>query len=414
MDKIYDVAVLGGGASGMMAAINAAKLKTKVVILECNDSLGKKILATGNGRCNLSNEEVSAKNYLGNTRFIKSILSKYSNEDACNQFKEMGLGLRVKEGRIYPASNQASSVLAVLCNQLKHLDVEIITGFKVQKLEFDELYKVTSADKRSITAKTVILAMGGKASEIKGSNGDGYYYAEKFGHQITPLFPALAPLHIDPDNLIAGVHGVRLHCHMYLSTSGGVYTHEEGELQINSDGLSGIMIFQVSHVIATELSKGHEVQANLDLVPPIEFDEIYNSLLNTKATMPQTLIHDALVGFLPAALADAIFLAPKTTIGKIDDVLLKFIAAIIKHCPVDFTGTADFKSAQVTAGGISLDDINPKTCESMLQPGLYFSGEIMDVDGICGGYNLLLAWATCAIAGRSAARKAERIGKCSK
>ncbi len=406
MAKIYDVAILGGGASGMMAAIHAAMEGVTVVILECNDSLGRKLLATGNGRCNFSNVIVDETGYLSDDIFVNTLFEGFSGDDTLDFFMNIGIIPIVKDGRLYPSSNQANSILTALTNQIKQLGIEVRNNFKVQKVDFETMYKVTSSEGRSIIAKTVVLAMGGKASEIRGSNGDGYFYAQKFGHTVEDLYPALVPLVIGKFDPILSAAGSRCPCRASLFIDDYCIASEEGELQITSTGLSGIMIFQLSNIAAEELDIGNDVVIELDFIPHIAPEDFAHYLIDMTNNMPRVTIQNFLKGILPEAIATALFPDSFKTLAQIDENLFEEICLSIKEYRTRITDTAGFKAAQVTGGGISLDEIDPKTCESKLQLGFYITGEIMDVNGLCGGYNLQWAWSSGAVAGRAAAKKA--------
>ncbi len=413
---IYDVVVLGGGAAGLMAAIEAAGTGASVALLECNDSLGKKLLATGNGRCNFSNEVVSAEHYFGDERFIDEVLAAYTTEDALRFFVALGIIPVSVEGRLYPNSMKAESVLTALSKAAKALGVEVNTGFKVQGVVGQELpatthegYRIVSASGEEIFTRAVILAMGGKASEIRGSNGDGYYYAKSFGHAITEQRPSLVPLTIADDPLLTAA-GVRCSCQMKLYIDGATSyaAMEAGELQLTSTGLSGVMVFQLSHLAGEALAAGKTVTASLNLLPELDRRALTEYFAHQARAFGAASVIEVLTGILPRALAEAVLVSLgiefETTMGELGGAG-NLIDRLLNY-PVTITGTGTFKQAQVTAGGIATADISPKTCGSMLRPGLYFAGEIMDVDGICGGYNLQWAWSTGALAGRAAGKYA--------
>lgn len=384
-----DVAVIGGGASGIVAAIFAARCGKKVCILEKNPRIGKKILATGNGRCNFTN--INAKDTDYNSDFVGSSLERFSPKSAIAFFEELGLLSKEEaEGRVYPLSGQATAVLDVLRLELSRLSVKEMVDFDVQKIEkTKDGFEIFSRNEK-VKAEKVIVATGGKASPKTGSDGMGYELLKALGHHTTKLVPSLVQLKCEKS-----VGGVRAYGR--VTTQSG--KSDVGEIQFNNYGISGIPVFG----IAKYVKKGEPVF--LDLLPDYKEDEVVKILKNK----PKQTMETYLIGILNKALAH--FLLKECGISPLskmsdtlkNDEIIK-IAKKIKCWRFDVTGTMPWDNAQVTAGGIELSEVNPETMESKLIKNLYITGEVLDIDGPCGGYNLQWAWASGMVAGSEASR----------
>lgn len=384
-----DVAVVGGGASGIMAAIFAARSGRNVCILEKNPRIGKKILATGNGRCNFTNINAKAENY--NSEFVGSAFECFSPKDAISFFEELGLLSKEEaEGRVYPLSGQATAVLDVLRLELERLSVKVITEFDVQNIEKSKDGFVIFSKKEKVQAEKVIVATGGMASPKSGSDGKGYELLKAFGHHTTKLVPSLVQLKTEKS-----VGGVRA----YGKVTTVLGRYDIGEIQFNNYGISGIPVFG----LAKHVKKGEPVF--LDLLPDYTEDEVV-SILKKR---PNQTMETYLIGILNKALAHFFLkecgISPlsRTSDTLKNDEIIK-IAKKIKNWRFDVTGTMPWDNAQVTSGGIELSEIDPCTMESKLVKNLYITGEVADIDGPCGGYNLQWAWASGKLAGSEASR----------
>lgn len=383
-----DIAVIGGGASGIMAAIFAARGGKKVCILEKNPRIGKKILATGNGRCNFTNINTKKQDY--NSEFVGPALMRFSPHAVISFFEEIGLLSREEaEGRVYPLSGQATAVLDVLRLELARLSVKEITDFDVERIEKAGDGFVIFSKNEKIDAKKVIVATGGMASPKSGSDGKGYELLKAFGHHTTKLVPSLVQLKTEKS-----VGGVR--AYGKVTTVSG--KSETGEIQFNNYGISGIPVF----CLAKYVKKGESVF--LDLLPDYTEDEVVKILKNR----PKQTMETYLIGILNKTLAH--FLLKEcgiSPLSKMSDTLkedeIKEIAKKIKAWRFDVTGVMPWDNAQVTAGGIELSEVDPDTMESKLCKNLYITGEVLDIDGPCGGYNLQWAWASGKLAGSEAA-----------
>ncbi len=384
-----NVAVIGGGASGILAAIFAARSGAAVTILEKNPRIGKKILATGNGRCNFTNVNACTDDY--NSDFVQYALEKFTPADVIDFFEELGLLSREEaEGRVYPLSGQGAAVLDVLRLELSRLSVKIVAEFDVEKIEKKgDLFEITSKN-QTVKADKVIVATGGMASPKSGSDGKGYELLKRFGHKTTKLIPSLVQLKTEKS-----VGGVRAYGKVTIEN--GIC--ETGEIQFNNYGISGIPVFS----IAKYVKKGESVF--LDLLPDYTEEEVFGVLKKR----PKQTMESYLIGILNKALGQ--FLLKECGISPLskmsddlrDDEIMR-IAKKIKCWRFDVTGTMPWENAQVTSGGIELSEIDEKTMESKLIKGLYVTGELLDIDGPCGGYNLHWAWASGKLAGSEAAR----------
>ncbi len=384
-----NVAVIGGGASGILAAILAARNGASVTILEKNPRIGKKILATGNGRCNFTNVNACTDDY--NSDFVQYGLDNFTPTDAIRFFEELGLLSRTEaEGRVYPLSGQATAVLDVLRLELSRLSVNVFPEFDVEKIDKKSDVFEISSKSQTIKADKVIVATGGMASPKSGSDGKGYELLKAFGHKTTKLIPSLVQLKTEKS-----VGGVR--AYGKVTTQNGM--SETGEIQFNNYGISGIPVFGIAKFV----KKGEAVF--LDLLPDYTEDEVFGILKNR----PKQTMESYLIGILNKALGQ--FLLKECGISPLskmsdtlrDDEIMR-IAKKIKSWRFDVTGTMPWENAQVTSGGIELSQINEKTMESKLVKGLYITGELLDIDGPCGGYNLHWAWASGRLAGSEAAR----------
>ena len=346
-------------------------------------------MATGNGRCNFTNVNACADNY--NSDFVQYALDKFTPTDVIDFFKEEGLLSRTEaEGRVYPLSGQATAVLDVLRLELERLSVKVLAEFDEEKIEKkDDIFEISSQNQR-MKANKVIIATGGMASPKSGSDGKGYELLKDFGHKTTKLIPSLVQLKTEKS-----VGGVR--AYGKVTTQSGI--SETGEIQFNNYGISGIPVFG----IAKYVKKGETVF--LDLLPDYTEEEVFGIL----KTRPKQTMETYLIGILNKALGQFLLIeCGISPLSKMSDTLrddeMMRIAKKIKSWRFDVTGTMPWENAQVTSGGIERSEIDEKTMESKLVKGLYVTGELLDVDGPCGGYNLHWAWASGKLAGSEAAR----------
>lgn len=389
------IIVIGAGASGMLAAISAARCGASVTLLEGKEKPGKKLLITGSGRCNLTNLVMDVKRtYHGaEEQFITNILNQFSVKDTLSFFEEIGLKVCDREGYVYPVTGQAQSVLNVLLLELRRLSVKIKYSEKVISIKKkQEIWKV-STQGWTYESDAVILAAGSKAVSGTGSDGSGYILAESVGHSLIKPLPALVPM-MTRATWLKKIAGVRMPAKITLKTETDKYT-ESGELQWTDYGISGIAVFQLSGFAARELDSGRRVTVMLDLLP---FDSEENLYMWAEKHCKGLKYEDVFAGRLPAKaitplLCGAGYTANKNVRGKEEQSLRKVIYDL-KHFVLGITGVKGFENAQVCSGGVNTSEVNAQTLESRIVPGLYIVGELLDVDGICGGYNLQWAWSS--------------------
>ncbi len=411
-----NVFVIGGGASGMVAAIFAAERGHAVTILEHNDKLGKKLFATGNGKCNLTNSTFPPACYRGGEEaFVATVLEAFSPEDTKAFFRRIGLILKEKRGYWYPQSEQAASVVSVLSYELRRLRVRVMTDCEVKKVvrfsneaphfQIEYVHKENGANVAK--ADAVILACGGMAGQNLGAGDWGYRFAKSFGHTVTSLTPALVPLCTE-ERWVRSVSGVRLEVGLTIgSDESNLSVKEKGEIVFADYGISGIPVMQLSRYAADWRRLGHKVYACIDLLPEVSEDSLA-TILNEHfygRIFDGRTAEEALCGILPKKLLYTVLklagIDPVMPAKTVPDNKVSLLVDTIKKLRLSVTGERSYEFAQVTAGGVCLEEVDPTTCESRLVDGLYFTGELLDVDGTCGGYNLQWAWSTGAIAGKS-------------
>ncbi len=397
--KHYNILIIGGGAAGLAAAVSARKQNNniKIAILEKSDRVAKKIHATGNGRCNFTNMDIKSDYFYGERGFVEKVLQKFGTEEAIVFFKELGIMHRVEDGRIYPISNQASAIADCLRLYLMENGVDFITDTFVSDVKkTKDVFSVGD-----LTSDKVIVATGGKASPNLGSDGSGYKLLESFGHKLTKTKPALVSLKTE-NNITKTLKGVKVFARVTLFENGKQVATDRGEILFTDYGVSGIPVMQISRFAQTgmsividmlpDLSKKETIAEIYDRVynlPERDGGELFSGLVNKKIAIPMLKYAEI----------------EKTTVKAknfTDKNILK-CGEFLKQLKLTVLGDNGFENAQVCAGGISLEGFNDETMESKLCEGLYAAGEILDVDAICGGYNLHWAWATGVLAGKSAA-----------
>ena len=400
----YDTIIIGGGAAGMMAGIFAARKGIKVCIVEHMDRVGKKILSTGNGKCNITNMDMTYDKYydLSQEDFNK-VIGNFIPSDITAFFKELGLLTINKNGYIYPHSEQASTVLDFLRNELDRLGVHIYCDAKKAKITHKEIY-IVSFNQTTITSNKLILACGSKCAPKTGSDGSGYTYAKQFGHKVLAVKPALVQL-ICKENFYKELQGVRCNAKVTLINNNKIEAEEEGELQLTGYGISGILVFQISRIIKKMLDSKEHPSISIDFAKDITHKELKTFLNYVINRYPNIELSQALSGVLNKKLAIVICkecnLKPSLKCNNVTSENITFIVSKIKDFRVIPTDTNGFDNAQVCSGGVSVQEINFDTMESKLVKGLYFAGEIIDVDGKCGGYNLTFAFASGKLAGEN-------------
>ena len=405
----YDIAVVGGGASGLAAALAAAERAKaaggplKIAVLEKNPRVGRKLLMTGNGRCNLTNLHAEPERYRGDAQAAAEILRRFSPERVVGMFREHGLLCRaLEEGRVYPYSLQASSVLNVLRFGLEAAGVDTLCDFPVERVENVPGGFALVSGVKAVKARRVIVAAGGRACPQSGSNGDGYALLRPFRHTVTRLAPALVQVRTDVKR-VRPLKGVRCMAAASLLREGEPLAQTRGEVQFTENALSGICIFELSRLVGEYDAKAMEVL--LDLAPEYRAEDLA-ALLGAQAMLcGEAPASCATEGILNKALGSEVTKAalngasaPAASLAK-DDILA--IARTMKRFRFPVQGTLPWQNAQVTAGGVPLAEVDAGL-QSRFCRGLYLCGELLNVDGGCGGFNLQWAWASGIAAGLSA------------
>ena len=401
----YDVAVIGGCAAGMAAAINAKRRNPKlnIAIIEKLPRLGKKILATGNGRCNLTNLNAKCSDYK-NPKFVWNAMEAYSPKNVIAFFESMGLlTYNDSEGRVYPRSNMAATVLDTLRYEVEALGIEVLCDTPVDSVKKAGGEFIVNGN---IACRRILIATGGKASPSQGSDGSGFALAKSLGHTVTKLYPSLVPLTVNGN--VKPLKGVRArNVVLTLLKNGKTVKKTSGELLFTENGISGIAAMELA-AKAGELLEEVKTKTftSIDFLPDMVEEELTGYLLNIKKNKADCPADMLFAGVLPKAIGVEICKGEKLykqdkTISSFSYQDIALLAKKAKNFELEINGTKGFANAQVTSGGISVNEINPETMESKLCKGLYFAGEIIDVDAGCGGFNLQWAFASGLLAGEN-------------
>ena len=411
----HDLIIVGGGASGMTAAIVAKDFGLDVAIVEGTDRVGKKILTTGNGRCNISNRCVAEPfiNYHSNCdNFFSSVLSQFGVDDTLNYFLSLGLPIvPLKGGKLYPQSLQASSVVDILKMSLEDRNIPLYTGCKIKDIHKDKIFKLsTNNDEYKLfTCENLILACGGKSAPKTGSDGSAYNLAKNLGHSITKLLPGIVQLKLDYNHLKA-LSGVKFDGYAKLFVNDEEVKEDFGEILFTDYGISGPPILQISALASQATSTGKKTEVVVDLMPNYTKDELINFLECHFAILSHRPILNAFIGVINKKIIPVLLKECGITDLHMPCYELSWkeknkLIQTLKSWKFTCTGTNDFNQAQVTIGGVTTSEINPDTLESKIVPNLHFAGEIMDVHGDCGGFNLQWAWSSGYVAAKSIANK---------
>lgn len=406
--KAKRIIIVGGGASGLVAAITAARNGADVTILEQKDKLGKKILSTGNGKCNLTNEYMESECFRSDdTSVVSKVLTQFGYKDTVSFFEDLGVILKNRQGYIYPITDQASAILDVLCFEIDKLNVHVVLEERVTNIQKTSKEFSVKTNKSSYLCDAVILATGGKAASVLGSDGSGYDLAKAFGHSISPVVPALVQL-IGKGNFFKQVSGVRTYATVKLLVNDEYVACDTGELQLTNYGISGIPVFQISRYASKALHEKKNVFAEIDFLPTMSEDALKNFILNRKETHGYRSAYEFFIGMLNSKVATMLlkdaYIPSHISANEIREDKWAKLLELIKHFKIEIENTNSFEQAQICAGGVRTNEINTETMESIFENNLYLTGELVDVDGICGGYNLQWAWATGYIAGKNATK----------
>lgn len=415
MNETKKIVVIGGGAAGMMAAIYAAYGGAEVTLLEKMNACGKKLRITGKGRCNVTNDctrEEFLQNVPTNPRFLYGALSFFSTEDTMRFFEDAGVPLKVERGRrVFPISDKAEDIVRALTDRCKELDVRILFERAEELIVSDGKIVGVRISNGELSANAVIVCTGGASYPRTGSDGDGYRLAKKLGHTVTPLLPSLVPL-VSRDKVCAEMQGLSLKnvALTVRATASGKTVYEDfGEMMFTHFGLTGPMILSASAHLP-DLTPG-KYEAGINLKPALDEKTLDARLLSDFHKYQNKDFQNALGDLLPAKMIPIVLrrsgILPHKKVNSVTKEERRVLRELLQDFRVSLDGFRPLNEAIVTKGGVSIREINPKTMGSKLCRGLYFAGEILDVDAYTGGYNLQIAFATGALAGSSAAEENE-------
>lgn len=414
---IYDVVVIGGGPSGLMASIAAGESGANVLLIDKGNKLGRKLAISGGGRCNVTNRlpiDELIKHIPGNGRFLYSAFSVFNNEDIISYFE--GLGIKLKEedhGRMFPVSNKAQSVVDALISELHRLRVTIRTNTAVKRVNYENntAKEVVLQNGEAIQTKSVVIAVGGKSVPHTGSTGDGYQWAKDAGHKITELYPTEVPItsseHFIKTKTLQGLSLRNVGLSVLNKKGKPVITHQM-DMIFTHFGISGPAALRCSQYVVKELKKqkSNTVQMSLDLFPSQNEEDIFQQLVRTTKEEPKKAIKNVLKGFVSERyllfLLEQAGIDSQALAGQLQHEKLREFARLCKRFEFAVNGTLSLEKAFVTGGGVSVKEIHPKEMSSKFMQGLYFCGEILDIHGYTGGYNITSALVTGRLAGSNA------------
>lgn len=403
---MYDVLILGGGAAGLAAACALVRGGKTVAVLEKQSRVGRKLLATGNGRCNLTNLNARPEHYHGSRAAAAKLLALVSPKDALSFFASLGVPtVADEEGRVYPMSNQAASVLDALRLYAAEMGCELKTECGAESIvKKGNRFFVQTSNGARFESKDVLVCTGGLAAPKLGACGDGYKILESFGHASTPKFPAIAALKTPPETVRA-LKGQRAECVLSLMEGSNVLRTERGEVLFSDGAVSGIAAMQLARICTQAQRSGKNCAVRLNFLPDTDERQAFSMLCERVEALPLRPMEDFLNGVVSKRIGQTLVRAagvePQTRpADSLSTKELRALARMLTAWTLPVTGVQGFDQAQVTAGGVSLRDFDWDTMQSRLVPGLYAAGEVLDVDGDCGGFNLQWAWSSALTAAR--------------
>lgn len=402
------ILIIGGGAAGMAAAVFLGEKHHQVHLFEKNEKLGKKLFITGKGRCNITNtcdDETFFKSVVTNSKFLYSAFYGYSNQDVVSFFESLGLAVKEERGgRIFPVSDHSSDVIRVLEKRMKELDVKVHLKSEAEALLTEEggegEHKIRGIRLRNgaeILGDKVIVATGGFSYQATGSTGDGYTFAKETGHTVTQLRPALVPI-ATKEEYVTQMQGLALKNIRFTVKDGKKVLYDDfGELLFTHFGISGPLVLTASSYIGKKLEK-KELQGYIDLKAALTEEQLDARLLREFEAGINRQFKNVITGMFPAKLYSVILelggIAPDKKVNEITRKERQDFIYLVKHFPLTLVELRPFREAIITQGGVKVKEINPKTMESKLVKGLYFIGEVLDLDAVTGGFNLQIAWST--------------------
>ncbi|CRZ34314.1 hypothetical protein DFR55_10186 [Herbinix hemicellulosilytica] len=409
MGKVF---VIGGGASGMIAAIAAARKGHKIVIFEKNEKLGKKLYITGKGRCNLTNacdKDAFFENVTSNPKFLYKAFHHFDNYDVIDFFESLGLKTKIERGnRVFPVSDKSSDVIAVLKKEMERLGVDIRYNSEVSDIIIENgcFYGLKLKNSDEIhPADAVIVATGGLSYPLTGSTGDGYRFAKKAGHTVTDLYPSLVPLYVS-DSFVKDLMGLSLKNIAITVLAGQKEVYKDfGELLFTHFGVSGPVILSASRFLIPYINSGEKIILKIDLKPALTLEQLDQRLLRDFEEFKNRQFKNSLNRLLPNKLIDVIIrlshIDPNKQVNSVTRKERLYLAELLKNLTLNIERLGSFSQAVITKGGINIKEVNPSTMESKLIKNLYFAGEVLDLDALTGGFNLQIAWSTGYLAGIS-------------
>jgi len=403
----FRIGIIGGGAAGLMSAISAGEADCKsVALFEGNVRCGTKILMSGGTRCNVTNKSVTSKHFFGGNRnFIKNVLSAFNDQKTIQFFKSIEIELKLEPtGKYFPVDNDANSVLNALLRKTKEYETRIFLSTKIDDIKFINEKFVLNSGGKKFYCDTVIITTGGKSYPSTGSDGSGYGLARKFNHSVNQLFPALSPILLDEPKL-KELSGITIPAGLTLHLNKKKQISFTDSLLFTHFGISGPAVLNISREV--ERLKNENISLKLNVLPQFNSEKLHGELKRQKQSNPDKTVSNYLKQFIPERLCKTLFgiagIDTEKKFNRLSDNGIKILAECFTNYSLKFSGVKGFGQAEVTAGGISLDEIKYQTMESKLQPGLFFAGEILDVDGLLGGYNFQWAWSSGYVAGKAAA-----------
>ncbi len=408
----YNVVVIGAGASGIMAAISASRQGGKVLLLEHLERVGKKILATGNGKCNYTNSQQGILFYRGNDpAFVVPVFKQFSTDDTVEFFKELGIYPKIKNGYFYPYSEQASAVVEVLELGLREHKIYVMTGCELLQIKTVKNGFKLQTTKGVFDTKSCVFATGLLAGKKCGCDGSAFPYLEALGHQFIDIVPALVQMKSD-NSFLKNLAGIRAEIGLKMYVNDILAGEDKGELLHIDGGISGIVAFQLSRYASKALLKNEKVMAVIDYCPNMTPEELYSLLIERfHMNGKDKNALEAMIGFMNYKLALAFFkdihLDHNIKAKDVSKEHLCRLAQMMKETKINITGTKGYEDAQVCAGGLDTTMFHNESLQSKVVPGLFACGELLDIDGMCGGYNLQWAWSSGYVAGKWAGEYAK-------